>query len=91
MQPRSVVIDDDLLLVIYEWWSEETYCAGFMNPSNGMVQEFYNWINSDGPNPEHRDYETEMIDKFRAIEAAVQKEREDNYMARSSVFMGEPK
>ena len=36
-------LSDDVLCAAYRSWSNQGYCAGWINPSNAHVSEFIKW------------------------------------------------
>ena len=66
---------DSEILRLYGQWSEDYYCAGFLNPSPETVTEFRTWLE----NLDERDfteepiqvYEQEMLKEFHNQEATL--------------------
>ncbi len=63
-------LTDRAILVLYRYWSEETYCAGFMDPAeDAIVQSFVDWLRDSGAS--NADtltfYEIELLLKFRRM------------------------
>jgi len=64
---------DEEILLLYSQWSEEYYCAGFLNPDAGTVQEFRKWLKNSPQEPffyiPRMSYEQEMLKEFHNQEA----------------------
>jgi len=37
---------DKEIIDLYSSWSEDFYCAGFLNPSHETIKKFRNWLNT---------------------------------------------
>ena len=63
------------LIDLYRQWSEEKWCAGFMDPSPDRVRDFRTWLHASDFQESVvsiiTDYEFEMLEEFR------KQERED--------------
>ena len=69
----SLLLSDQGILDLYSFWSEDHYCASFMNPHEDVVREFREWFHElkfSGPG-DLQDYEQEMLEEF------YRQERED--------------
>jgi len=58
---------DEEILSLYSQWSEEYYCAGFLDASPATVSAFRKWLNDPRKlylKPIQYDYEREMLDEF---------------------------
>ena len=66
-------VTDAELVQMYEHWSEEIYCAGFMQPTTESVAQFREWIQVVNPirwTPERAEsYELEMLAEYHRQEA----------------------
>lgn len=63
-----MIMTEEEILGLYSQWSEEYYCAGFLNPDEATVREFRKWLRTPKPLTWSRelrqDYEQEMLDEF---------------------------
>jgi len=63
---------DTEILVLYSNWSEEYYCASFLQPSPEAVKEFRNWLKNlheqDWTSNPLQNYEQEMLKEFHKQE-----------------------
>ena len=39
-----MIMTEEEILGLYSQWSEEYYCAGFLNPDEATVREFRKWL-----------------------------------------------
>jgi hypothetical protein len=53
------------LIMLWERWSEEFYCAGFMGASPDTVERFLEYLQTKVEPVELEDYEREMIVEVR--------------------------
>ena len=73
MPERSLInISDRDLLILYRSWSEECYCAGFLDPSEASVKEFIKWLKEGGYSTKDErgyllDYEKEFLEIARKL------------------------
>ena len=59
---------DELILVLYRFWSEERYSASFLHPDPSAVRQFREWLTTlPGP---AEDYEREMLAEYAHQEEA---------------------
>lgn len=70
MTIELALLPDWLILMLYEYWSEETWRASFHSPSPAIVADFREWLAAQPPQtrPLYEDYETEMLREFRRQE-----------------------
>jgi len=61
-----IEMTDQEILALYSSWSEEYYCAGFLNPSPGTIKEFRNWLKNlhEQDWTPLQNYEQEMLQEF---------------------------
>ena len=62
---------DEEILALYSQWSEEYYCAGFLNPDPVSIQAFRKWLYDPRKlylKPVQYDYENEMLEEFHKQE-----------------------
>ena len=62
---------DEEILALYSQWSEEYYCAGFLNPDPLSIQAFRNWLHDPRKlylRPVQYDYEKQMLEEFHKQE-----------------------
>ncbi len=56
---------DRELLGLYEEWSEDQYCAGFINPSPKLVREFRAWLHGGDTSPiDLKAYEEQFLTEY---------------------------
>lgn len=60
-------LSDWHLVILYRYWSEETYCAGFIGADEDTVKRFREWLRDESLDP-LCDYELEMINIFKRQE-----------------------
>jgi len=64
---------DKEIIDLYSSWSEDFYCAGFLNPSHETIKKFRNWLNTPKQQNWNKcipyfDYEQEMLNEFHKQE-----------------------
>ena len=67
------MMSDEEILALYSQWSEDLYCAGFLNASPEIIKEFRTWLNAPKERNWHQcipyfDYEKEMLQEFHRQE-----------------------
>ena len=65
------MMSDEEILYFYNQWSEDYYCAGFLNPDSLSVQAFRKWLYDPvtlSLRPIQHDYEREMLEEFHKQE-----------------------
>ena len=67
---EQAALEDEEIVSLYRTWSEETWCAGFMDLSLTMLEDFMEWLSSRKTACRERegftDYELDLIRRFRA-------------------------
>ena len=69
------MMSDEEILYFYSQWSEDYYCAGFLNPDSLSVQAFRKWLHDPkvlALRPIQYDYEREMLEEFHRQEGEFQ-------------------
>ena len=66
----KATLEDEEIVNLYHIWSEETWCAGFIDLNPDILEDFMNWLSSRktgyGEREEFKDYEIDLIRQFRA-------------------------
>ena len=61
--------NDQELIILYSYWSEENWAAGFMKPDRDIVASFRKWIHLYCEHPRNLlDYEQELLAEYRRQE-----------------------
>ena len=66
--------EDKEILYFYSQWSEDYYCAGFLDPSSEAVKEFRRWLTDPKIlhlRPVQYDYERKMLEEFHKQEENI--------------------